>query len=233
MKGLIKMNAKDYFKNSVLESFTANNGITADFIISAVIAMIVAIALGLLIYVIYRNYYGGVVYSASFAMTLVGMTILTCALTLAISSNIVISLGMVGALSIVRYRTAIKDPMDLLYLFWSISIGIIVAAGIYPLAVITMIVMTVLVRYFYLKKKNGIIYIIVIHYEGEDTGDEIVKQFGNQKYQLKSKTMRKGQVEMTVELMSKQGNFAFVDRIDALDGVKDVSLIQYNGEYNG
>jgi hypothetical protein len=227
------MSTKDIFKRSVLESFTANNGITADFVIQAVIAMAVAILLGMLIYLIYRNYYGGVVYSPSFAMTLVGMTILTCALTLAISSNIVISLGMVGALSIVRYRTAIKDPMDLLYLFWSISIGIIVAAGIYPLAVITMIVMTVLVMYFFKKKSSGIIYILVVHYEGEDTQDEIIRLFGNQKYQLKSKTMRKGQVEMTVEFMSRQGNFNFVEKIDALDRVRDVSLIQYNGEYNG
>ena len=140
---------------------------------------------------------------------------------------------MVGALSIVRYRTAIKDPMDLLYLFWSISIGIIVAAGIYPLAVITMIVMTVLVMYFFKKKSSGIIYILVVHYEGEDTQDEIIRLFGNQKYQLKSKTMRKGQVEMTVEFMSRQGNFNFVEKIDALDRVRDVSLIQYNGEYNG
>ncbi|MCR5233657.1 MAG: DUF4956 domain-containing protein [Lachnospiraceae bacterium] len=227
------MSTKDIFKRSVLESFTANNGITADFVIQAVIAMAVAILLGMLIYLIYRNYYGGVVYSPSFAMTLVGMTILTCALTLAISSNIVISLGMVGALSIVRYRTAIKDPMDLLYLFWSISIGIIVAAGIYPLAVITMIVMTVLVMYFFKKKSSGIIYILVVHYEGEDTQDEIIRLFGNQKYQLKSKTIRKGQVEMTVEFMSRQGNFNFVEKIDALDRVRDVSLIQYNGEYNG
>ncbi len=227
------MSTKDIFKRSVLESFTANNGITADFVIQAVIAMVVAILLGMLIYLIYRNYYGGVVYSPSFAMTLVGMTILTCALTLAISSNIVISLGMVGALSIVRYRTAIKDPMDLLYLFWSISIGIIVAAGIYPLAVITMIVMTALVMYFFKKKSSGIIYILVVHYEGEETQDEIIRLFGNQKYQLKSKTMRKGQVEMTVEFMSRQGNFNFVEKIDALDRVRDVSLIQYNGEYNG
>ncbi|MCR5419403.1 MAG: DUF4956 domain-containing protein [Lachnospiraceae bacterium] len=227
------MNTNDYFKKSIIDLFTANSGITLDFVISAIIAMLFAIILGFLIQMIYRHYYGGVVYSSAFAMSLVGMTILTCALTLAISSNIVISLGMVGALSIVRYRTAIKDPVDLLYLFWSISIGIIVAAGIYPLAILTMIVMTVLVHVFYIKKKVGIIYILVVHYEGDDTGAEIIKLFGNQRYQIRSKTLRKGVVELTVELISRQGNIAFVDKIDALDGVKDVSLIQYNGEYNG
>ena len=227
------MNTNDYFKKSVLESFTAGNGLTFDFVISAVIAMAVAIGLGLLIYLIYRQFYGGVVYSHAFAMTLVGMTVLTCALTLAISSNIVISLGMVGALSIVRYRTAIKDPMDLLYLFWAISIGIIVAAGIYPLALITMLVMFLLVLFFYKRKKSGIIYILVVHYEGDDTGAEVIRQFGSLRYQIRSKTLRKGQAELTVELLSRKDNLAFVDKINALPGVKDVNLIQYNGEYNG
>ena len=227
------MNTKDYFKKSVLESFTASNGITADFVISALIALIVAIILGVCIYLIYKRFYGGVVYSASFGITLIGMTVLTCALTLAISSNIVISLGMVGALSIVRYRTAIKDPMDLLYLFWSISIGIIVAANIYFLAIITMVVMTVLVVFFNSRKNHGRLYILLVHYEGEKLEGEIIRNLGNQRYQVKSKTVRKGLVELTVELFSRQNNLAFVERIDALDGVKDVSLIQYNGEYNG
>lgn len=227
------MNAKDYFKKSVLKNFVANNAITLDFIITAVIAMVIAILLGFVIYRIYKKYYGGVVYSSSFAMTLVGMTILPCALTLAISSNIVISLGMLGALSIVRYRTAIKDPMDLLYIFWAISIGIIVAAHIYPLALITMVVMYVLVRHFYIKKKEGVIYILVVHYEGEETGAEVLKQLGNRKYQIKSKTLRKGRAELTVEIMSKPENMPFVEKIAELQGVNDVNLIQYNGEYNG
>ena len=227
------MSVKDVFKKSVLESFTVNNGITLDFVISAMLALTVALLFGLLIFFIYRKYYGGVVYNVSFGITLVGMTVLTCALTLAISSNIVISLGMVGALSIVRYRTAIKDPMDLLYLFWSISIGIIVAADIYFLAVVTMIVMTVLVKILFTKKKSGKIYICVIHYEGDEVGAEVLKLLGGVKYQIKSKTTRKGCVELTVEVMAKQGAPVIVDKIDALEGVSDVSLIQYNGEYNG
>lgn len=227
------MSAKDLFKKSVLESFTASNGITADFVISAILALVIALLFGLFIFFVYKKYYGGVVYSASFGITLVGMTVLTCALTLAISSNIVISLGMVGALSIVRYRTAIKDPMDLLYLFWSISIGIIVAADIYFLAVITMVVMTILVKILFTKKKAGKIYVCVIHYEGDDTGAEITKLLGGVKYQIKSKTLRKGVAELTVEIMSKQGAPLFAEKIDALPGVSDISLIQYNGEYNG
>ncbi len=226
-------NAKDYFKNSVWDTFTANNGITADFLIKAGIAMVMSILLGLLIYVIYRHFYAGVVFSRSFGVTLVGMTVLTCALTLAISSNVVISLGMVGALSIVRYRTAIKDPMDLLYIFWSISVGIIVAANLHVLALFIMVVMVLLIWGFSSRKKSGTVYILVVHYAGEETGDQILQQFGRMKYQVKSKTFRQEDVEMTVELMTRHANLTFADRIRALAGVRDVSLIQYNGEYNG
>lgn len=227
------MSINDVFKKSVLKAFTANSGITMDFVLQALIAMTIAIALGICIFLIYRHYYGGVVYSNSFAVTLVGMTTLTCMLTLAISSNIVISLGMVGALSIVRYRTAIKDPMDLLYLFWSISVGITVAAKLYVLAFIAMIVMTLIVHIFYFKRKSGTIYIMVVHYETAQAEENIYKIIQNMRYQLKSMTVRKGVTEMTVELLSKYDNTAFLGKISDLEGVKDATLIQYNGEYNG
>ena len=173
------MNLQDYFKNSVWESFTSSQGLTGDFLVTAGIAMALAVILGIFIYKIYGHYFGGVVYSSSFAVTLVGMTVLSCMLTLAISSNIVISLGMVGALSIVRYRTAIKDPMDLLYLFWSISVGITLGAGLYILAIITIIIMTFVVHIFYNRKKRGVIYILVAHYEEELAGDEILRKLNN------------------------------------------------------
>ena len=127
------MSVQDIIKKSVLrsENFTTQN------IGKIVATLLLAIALGAFIYFVYQRFFTGVVYSRSFAMTLVGMSILTAMVTLAISSNIVISLGMVGALSIVRYRTAVKDPMDLLYLFWAITTGITVGAGMYILALVT------------------------------------------------------------------------------------------------
>ena len=227
------MSFQDIFKKSVWESFTANNGLTWDFVFTACIALLAAIVFGLLIYCVYKRNYAGVVYSKSFAATLVGMTILTCAITLAISSNIVISLGMVGALSIVRYRTAIKDPVDLLYLFWAISTGIIVAANLYVLAIITMIIMTVFVRILYARKQSGSVYILVVHYEGEEAGQEVLKSLGKLRFQVKSKTIREAQTELTIELLSRQPNPGIADRLNGVSGVKDVSLIQYNGEYNG
>lgn len=227
------MNLQDYFKNSVWESFTSSQGLTTDFFVTATIAMVLAVILGVFIYVIYGHYFGGVVYSSSFAVTLVGMTVLSCMLTLAISSNIVISLGMVGALSIVRYRTAIKDPMDLLYLFWSISVGITLGAGLYVLAVVTIIIMTFVVHFFYNRKKKGVIYILVAHYEEELAGDEILRKLNKMKYQLKSKTFRGNLTEMTIELICKNNNTLFLEQMRGINGVKDVTLIQYNGEYHG
>lgn len=227
------MSAKDYFKKSVWESFTANNGITLDFVLKASIAMLVAILLGIIIYTVYHRNFGGVVYSNTFAVTLIGMTVLTCGLTLAISSNIVISLGMVGALSIVRYRTAIKNPIDLLYLFWSISIGIMVAADLYVLAVLTMVVMIILIKIFTSKRRVGNIYILVVHYNNYSAGDEVLRLIGNMKYQIKAKTVRNDQTELTIEIYSKTANTLFVENINKVVGVTDVSLIQYNGEYNG
>ena len=141
-----------------------------------------ALILGSVIYLVYQKFYVGVIFSRSFAVTLVGMTVLTCMVTLAISSNIVISLGMVGALSIVRFRTAIKDPMDLLYLFWAITSGITAGAGMYALTLLTAVIIILMITLFYHKQQNGRIYIAVIHYTGDLAGDEVIRCFGKRKY---------------------------------------------------
>lgn len=227
------MNIQDYFKKSVWESFMSSQGVTGDFVTKVVIAMVLAVVLGIMIYKVYGHYFGGVVFSSSFATTLVGMTVLTCMLTLAISSNIVISLGMVGALSIVRYRTAIKDPMDLLYLFWAISVGITLGAGLYILAAVTMAVMIGTIHLFYNKRRAGTIFILVAHYESAFAGDEILRILKKMKYQLKSKTIRGDVTELTLELLCRTDNTLFLENIEELDGVRDVTLIQYNGEYHG
>ena len=181
-------------KKSVLKSFSQYN------VPKMALALLVALIVGIVIYYVYRRFYTGVVYSRSFAVTLVGMSVLTCMVTLSISTNIVISLGMVGALSIVRYRTAVKDPMDLLYLFWSITSGIAAGAGMYM---------------------------------GDMVGDEITRAFGRTKFFVKSKTMRGERTEMAVEVFCDDKDMAFAERIRAIDGVEDVTLIQYNGEYHG
>lgn len=227
------MSFQDFFKNSVWEDFLSRQAVTSSTLTSMIVSMLVALALGLFIYLIYRRFFGGVVFSRSFATTLVGMCVLTCMVTLAISTNVVISLGMVGALSIVRYRTAVKDPMDLLYLFWAITAGITAGASLYTLAAISSVVMVAVVWVLYVRQQSGSIFLMVAHYEGQRAGDEILRRMGGTKFQLKSTTLRKGVTEMTVEVFCKNNETAFVEKIEAIEGVKDVTLVQYNGEYHG
>ncbi len=216
-------------KRSVLEAeaYAAQN------IGKIVISLLLAILLGCVIYMVYRKFYAGVVFSKSFAVTLIGMTVMTCMVTLAISSNLVISLGMVGALSIVRYRTAIKDPLDLLYMFWAITTGITVGAGMYLLCILAAVAIIVIIFIFYSTRSKGRVYIAVIHYNGDTTGDSILQKFGKMKYFIKSKTMKKEYIEMAVELFLKDNDLMYFESLRDIEGVRDVTVIQYNGEYHG
>ena len=223
------MSVQDFIKNSILESGVFD-GVT---LTKAAFGLITALLMGILIYFVYRKFYTGVIFSRSFAITLVGMTVLTAMVTLAISSNIVISLGMVGALSIVRFRTAIKDPMDLLYLFWAITTGITAGAQMYILVLVAAVVMVVIVVLFYYKQQNGKIYILVVHYTGDSAGDDVIRALGRIKYFIKSKTLRKDKTEMAIEVFCKNNDTFFMEKIREIEGVLDSTLIQYNGEYHG
>jgi len=223
------MSVQDFIKKSILES-GAFDGAT---VTNIFLGIITALAVGALIYYIYSKFYVGVIYSRSFAVTLVGMTVLTAMVTLAISTNIVISLGMVGALSIVRFRTAIKDPMDLLYLFWAITAGITSGAGMYMLVILSSLIMIGMIVLFYHKQQRGRIYIAVVHYTGDEAGDNIIRAFGKLKYFVKSKTVRKDKTEMAIEVYCRNNDTFFLEKIREIEGVEDATLIQYNGEYHG
>ena len=222
------MSVKDVLRKSFLENYSASNYDVVDI----ALALTIALLLGILIYLVYRKFYAGVIYSKSFAITLIGMCVLTCMVTLAISNNVVISLGMVGALSIVRFRTAIKDPIDLLYLFWSITTGITAGAGMYILTMVSAVIMIIMIALFYSRASKNKIYIAVIHYEGVDTGDEVLRAFGKKKYYVKSKTMKGDITELAVEVNVKGDDLYFQEKIGNIEKVKDITLIQYNGEYN-
>jgi hypothetical protein len=223
------MSVQDFIKNSILESGVFD-GVT---IAGAAIGLLTALVMGILIYFVYRKFYTGVIYSKSFAITLVGMSVLTAMVTLAISTNIVISLGMVGALSIVRFRTAVKDPLDLLYLFWAITTGITSGAQMYILVVTAAVVMTAMIVLFYTKQRRGKIYILVVHYTGDEAGDNVIRALGKIKHFVKSKTMRKDHVELALEVFCNGNDTFFMEKIRDLDGILDSTLIQYNGEYHG
>ena len=223
------MSVQDLIKKSILESGVFDGASLT----SIVLGLVTAVVMGAVIYFVYSKFYTGVIYSRGFAVTLVGMTVLTAMVTLAISTNIVISLGMVGALSIVRFRTAVKDPLDLLYLFWAITTGITAGAGMYLLVAVTAIVMIVMLVLFYHKQQKGRIYIAVIHYTGDEAGDNIFRALGKMKYFVKSKTVRKSRTEIAIEVYCKNKDLFFLDKIRDVEGVEDATLIQYNGEYHG
>ena len=192
-----------------------------------------ALAVGALIYYIYSKFYVGVIFSRSFAVTLVGMTVLTAMVTLAISTNIVISLGMVGALSIVRFRTAIKEPMDIAFLFWAIAVGIVLGAGLLPLAIIGSVIIGIIIVVFSTRKIGDTPYILVVSCENEETESaayELIKEDAK-KSLLKSKSVNKLGIELTYEVRIKDDNTGFVNKISAVDGVTNAVLVSYNGEY--
>ena len=226
------MSVKAMIKKSILESDMYNQSISLSTLLTIIVDMAIALIIGILIYEIYKRYFLGVIYSRTFALTLVGMTVLTCMVTLAISTNIVISLGMVGALSIVRYRTAIKEPLDIMYIFWAITMGITIGASMYLLAAIGMVFMLIIILIMHSRKDIGSSYIMIVHSKG-DVEKEVIEKLGGLSYAIKSKTVRQDNTELTLQLDCNEKNMEFADNIRSLGDVNDVTLIKYNGEYHG
>lgn len=226
------MTFQDIFKRSFLEATGAMNTVSMQTMVRAGEFILLSVVLGLLLYWLYRKTYTGVVYSRGFALSLLGMTVLTCTIIVTIQSNTVLSLGMVGALSIVRYRTAVKDPVDLLYLFWAVASGIATGAGMFPIALFAFVVMALLLLIF--RRSRGPrdeMYILLVHYTGDGIDADVRRAVGTNPYKIKSKTVRKNDVEMAIEVRAKRNDTAFVDELRGLEGVKDVTLVQYSGDY--
>ena len=223
------MTFQDIFKSSFLENIT---GIS---MLDMIIALSLAFLLGLFIFFIYKKSYSGVMYSASFGVTLIALSLITTLLILAVVSNVVLSLGMVGALSIVRFRTAIKEPMDIAFLFWAIAVGIVLAAGLIPLAVFGSIFIGVVLFVFSKKKTVDSPYILVVHCENRDMEEQtrIFVKSQVKRLNLKSKSVNHGCVELNYEVRLKDDNSAFVNELEAMSGVSRVVLVSYNGDYMG
>ncbi len=198
-----------------------------------ILALVVSFVLGMLIFYVYQKSFRGVIYNQAFSVSLALLTILTTMITLAISSNIALSLGMVGALSIVRYRTAIKDPADIIFLFWAVGTGITVGAHLHYLALVGAVVVIALLLTIGRKTSANEVFILIVHYTGDDISSELRRILQGKRFQIKSKTIRKSNVEMAIEVEVKNNNTVFMDTIKALPAVTDVSLIQFAGEYNG
>ncbi len=201
--------------------------------IPVIVPLIVAMVMGVIIYFVYSRTFKGVVFNHSFAVSLALMTVLTAVVTLAISSNIALSLGMVGALSIVRYRAAIKDPMDLLFLFWAVTTGITVGARMHHLAVLAALVVVLVLVFINRYEPRSRMYVMIVNYTGDDIDDELRRILREKRFQIKSKSIRQQDVELAAEIRVTRDNFAFLNQVRALPAVSNVTLVQYNGEYNG
>lgn len=222
-----EFNFNDIFKKDFLnvDNFV---GIS---VINIVIPLLISFAIGLFIFWIYKTTYQGVVYSHNFNMTLVLMTIITSIIIMTISTNIVLSLGMVGALSIVRFRTAIKDPLDIVFMFWSISAGIAAGARIYEVVIIGSLFVGLVIFLLSKKRTEKHTYLLIVQYN-ISAYYEVKKELNKLKmYVIKSKITRDEVTELTVEIKLKIDNTAFVEKISSIEGVEDVSLVHYNGNY--
>lgn len=203
-------------------------------VIDSLVALTAAFLVGLFIYMIYKKTFMGVMYSRPFNVSLLALTMLTTFVILAVTSNVVLSLGMVGALSIVRFRTAIKDPMDLVFLFWAIASGIVLGAGLIPLAIFASILMGLILIFFANKTVVDTPYILMLNCNDEITEEIVESKIKSLfiKYQVKSKsvTPQKG-IELVFEVRMKNGKTNFVNDLSQIYGVNNVVLVSYNGDY--
>ncbi|WP_281886213.1 DUF4956 domain-containing protein [Paenibacillus sp. YYML68] len=220
------LNFDDIIKKNVLnlESFGSIS------YLDMVFGLGLSLVIGLFIYYIYRLCYRGVVYSHNYNMTFVLMTVITSLIIMTISTNIVLSLGMVGALSIVRFRTAVKDPMDIIYLFWAVAAGIATGAKMYPLALCGSLVIGATIFFLTLRREVKAPYLVVLRYE-DRAEEEVKRQLRRMKAVLKSKTFRKGMIELTAEIKVKDDNVSMVADMSRIDGMIDSAVVSHSGDY--
>lgn len=223
------MTFNDIFKSDFLENVTAVSPV------DMALTIILAFGIGLFVFFVYKKTYRGVMYSSSFGVTLIALTMITSQLILAVASNVVLSLGMVGALSIVRFRTAIKEPLDIAFLFWAIAAGIILAAGMIPLAVIGSVITGLVLLLFVNRKSHKNPYIIVLSCNDHEAETRAMKYVNDwvERCVVKSKSAQNGIVELNMEVRLKDDNTDFINGLDSMNGVNSAVLVSYNGDYMG
>lgn len=223
------MTFQDIFKSGFLENINSVS------IFDMVLALVLAFGLGMFIFFVYKKTFSGVMYSSSFGVTLIALTMITTVVILAVTSNVVLSLGMVGALSIVRFRTAIKEPLDIAFLFWAIAVGIVLAAGMIPLAVVGSLGIGIVLLVFVNRKPHLNPYIVVLSCEGHESEQQAAELLKRkvQRCVVKSKTVQKEMIELNLEIRMREDNTDFINELATMDGVSSAVLVSYNGEYMG
>lgn len=221
-------NFSDIFKSGFIEN-------TASFsIIDSLLGIGMAFIIGLFIYAIYKKTFKGVIYSHTFNISLVIMTMATALVIMGISQNVLLSLGMVGALSIVRFRTPIKDPMDLVFLFWSVIAGILSGAGFILLAAIGTVSIGLVIVLFSNKIRVENPYLLVVKFDKDNIGEKVEQIIGSKvkKYVLKSKSIMQGdEVEVTYEIRVKENNAQITSTVSQIDGVRSAVMLSYDGNF--
>lgn len=221
------MTFNDIFKSSFLEK-------AAEFsVLDAAIALLLSFAVGLFIFYVYKKTFAGVMYSASFGVSIMAMTLITTLIILAVTSNIILSLGMVGALSIVRFRTAVKEPMDIAFLFWAISAGIVIGAGLIPLGVIGSIFIGIILLIFVNRKSTDTPYIVVLNLDNDQAENDCmaVIRAKTKKSLIKAKTVSRNGIELTVEVRLIDMSAKLLNELLTINGVNNACLVSYNGDY--
>lgn len=221
------MSFKDIFKKSFLEGYSGT-----EFSLATILtALAIASAIALYIFLVYRVATRKTFYSKSFNISLAGITVITAAIIMTMQSSVVLSLGMVGALSIVRFRTAIKDPMDLMFLFWAISVGIICGAGLAQIAVVLSIIVTIAIVVLSRFPVAKAPMLLVVNASDIDTEKAVVKVVENytKYYKVKSRNMTGGTLDMVIELRVDDGQNLIKDVMN-IDAVVGASLLSHDGE---
>lgn len=220
------MTFSDIFKSDFLSKVSSFS------ILDTAIAMLVAFAIGIFIFVIYKKTFSGVMYSASFGISLIAMALITALIIQAVTSNVILSLGMVGALSIVRFRTAVKEPLDIAFLFWAISAGIVAGAGLIPLALIGSVFIGIILLIFANHKNTDTPYMLIVQCSSDACEKDVLDavSHGSRKYFLKAKNVNASRCDLTIELKLDEST-KLCSVLSQLPGVLDVSLMSFNGEY--
>lgn len=223
------MTFQDIFKSGFLENVTSIS------MLDMLMTILFSFGIGLFIFFIYKKTYRGVMYSDSLGTTLIALTMITSIVILAVTSNVVLSLGMVGALSIVRFRTPIKEPLDIAFLFWSIGAGIVLAAGLIPLAMFGSVCIGLMLLVFVNRKSNTHPYIVVLRCENHETEIRAKEYLAMHvsRFMVKSKSAVKGAIELNMEIRLKEDNTDFINELSDMPGVQSAVLVSYNGDYMG
>ena len=216
--------------SSVLSGFDFTAQLSNLSVGTILVTLLTATACGLIVYLVYRFFYRGVVYSDNFNILLVLTTVVTAFIIMTISANIVLSLGMVGALSIVRFRAAVKDPLDIGFLFWGIAAGITAGAQLYWVALLGTICIAIIYILLTIFKKEKKSYLLIVRYGAKDEMN-VNGLLGNMKYKLKNKTQTGEHIELTIEVKIKNNDVSYVSRFNEIEGVESVTMLEYSGEY--